>query len=96
MFILPLQGMKWDDLSCKKTPAPFKPVIRSEMDVSNFSEEFTTMVVADSPAIVPMNGEKLFKVNRSVLWPLRLDTVKRYQHWYRYHFKKYHVASFQS
>ena len=54
--------MNWDDLAHKRIPAPFVPKIKGELDVSNFSDEFTTMVPADSPAIVPVNSEKLFKV----------------------------------
>jgi len=59
------QGMNWDDLAHKRIPAPFVPKIKGELDVSNFSDEFTTMVPADSPAIVPVNSEKLFKVGTS-------------------------------
>ena len=55
--------MNWDDLADKRIPAPFVPKIKGELDVSNFSDEFTTMVPADSPAIVPVNSEKLFKVS---------------------------------
>ena len=55
--------MNWDDLSAKKIPAPFQPPIKDALDVSNFSEEFTNMVAADSPAVVPLEGEKLFKVS---------------------------------
>lgn len=54
--------MNWDALAKKRVPAPFMPKIRHELDVSNFSEEFTTMAVADSPAAVPSNAEKIFKV----------------------------------
>lgn len=54
--------MNWTDLAAKKIPAPFQPHIKDEMDVSNFSEEFTNMIAADSPAVVPLDGEKLFKV----------------------------------
>ena len=57
-----LQNFVWEDLASKKIAAPFKPPIKNETDVSNFSEEFTNMVVADSPAVVPMGAEKLFKV----------------------------------
>jgi len=32
------------------------------MDVSNFSDEFTNMAVTDSPAIVPLQSDKIFKV----------------------------------
>ena len=56
--------MSWVDLADKKIPAPFQPPIKNALDVSNFSEEFTNMVPADSPAIVPLEGEKLFKVGR--------------------------------
>ncbi|XP_064621307.1 ribosomal protein S6 kinase alpha-5-like isoform X2 [Lineus longissimus] len=51
----------WKEMEKKQLPAPFQPKIRNELDVSNFSEEFTNMLPADSPAVVPMNGEKLFK-----------------------------------
>lgn len=34
---------------------------RNELDVSNFSDEFTQMPATDSPAIVPPNYDKLFK-----------------------------------
>ena len=43
-------------------PAPFVPKIKNEMDVSNFSDEFTNMAVTDSPAIVPLQSDKIFKV----------------------------------
>ena len=43
-------------------PAPFVPKIKHELDVSNFADEFTLMQATDSPAVVPVNGEKLFKV----------------------------------
>lgn len=43
-------------------PAPFVPTVRSAQDTKNFSSEFTMMDVTYSPAIVPANGEKLFKV----------------------------------
>lgn len=43
-------------------PAPFKPVIRDELDVSNFAEEFTEMDPTYSPAALPQSSEKLFQV----------------------------------
>ncbi|KAK3591833.1 hypothetical protein CHS0354_007696 [Potamilus streckersoni] len=55
------EGMNWDDLANKKIPAPFVPKIKHELDVSNFAEEFTSMSATDSPAVVPNNGEKLFR-----------------------------------
>ncbi|CAG5134997.1 unnamed protein product, partial [Candidula unifasciata] len=53
--------VRYLDLAQKKVPAPFVPKIRNELDLSNFSEEFTKMAATESPAIVPNMGEKLFK-----------------------------------
>lgn len=55
------KGINWDDLAAKRIPAPFVPKIRHALDVSNFAEEFTRMQAADSPAVIPNTGEKLFK-----------------------------------
>ncbi|KAM6130753.1 LOW QUALITY PROTEIN: ribosomal protein S6 kinase alpha-5 [Pterocles gutturalis] len=55
------QNMNWDDLAAKKIPAPFKPVIRDELDVSNFAEEFTEMDPTYSPAATPQTSEKVFQ-----------------------------------
>jgi len=50
-------------LAERKIPAPFVPQIKDELDVSNFSEDFTSMAVADSPAIIPaLDDGKIFKV----------------------------------
>lgn len=46
----------------KLVRAPFIPRIADELDVSNFAEEFTGMAATDSPAIVPANVDKIFKV----------------------------------
>lgn len=56
-----LQKVNWEDLAQRKVPAPFKPHIRSDLDTSNFSEEFTNMVPACSPGIAPANAEKIFR-----------------------------------
>ncbi|GJQ67775.1 JIL-1 [Trypoxylus dichotomus] len=53
--------LDWSALARKQIPAPFKPVIKCELDVSNFSEEFTQMPATDSPAVVPPNYDKIFK-----------------------------------
>lgn len=37
------KNIKWDDLAARRLPAPFTPKISNELDVSNFSEEFTSM-----------------------------------------------------
>ncbi|KAG5892006.1 hypothetical protein JTB14_024447 [Gonioctena quinquepunctata] len=53
--------LDWGKLARKEISAPFKPVIKNELDVSNFSEEFTAMPPTDSPAVVPPNYDKIFK-----------------------------------
>lgn len=55
------KGLDWERLAKKQIPAPFIPKISSELDVSNFAEEFTAMIPADSPAVVPPNVDKIFK-----------------------------------
>lgn len=55
------KSINWDDLAQKKVVAPFVPKITGELDVSNFAEEFTSMIPADSPAVTPPNDEKIFK-----------------------------------
>lgn len=48
-------------MAAKKVPAPFKPVIRDELDVSNFAEEFTEMDPTYSPAALPQNCDRIFQ-----------------------------------
>jgi len=55
------KSINWDDLLRKNIPAPFVPKIGGDTDVSNFSEEFTNMLPADSPGVTPPNVEKVFK-----------------------------------
>ncbi|XP_023701580.1 ribosomal protein S6 kinase alpha-5 isoform X2 [Cryptotermes secundus] len=55
------KGMNWTDLEKKAVPAPFTPRLANELDVSNFSEEFTRMIPADSPDVVPPNFDKIFR-----------------------------------
>ncbi|KAJ4441201.1 hypothetical protein ANN_11052 [Periplaneta americana] len=66
------RGINWNDLARKAIPAPFVPKINDELDVSNFSEEFTKMTPTDSPAVIPANFDKIFKgysyVSPSVLF----------------------------
>uniref|UniRef100_UPI00358EB8D6 ribosomal protein S6 kinase alpha-5 isoform X2 n=1 Tax=Myxine glutinosa TaxID=7769 RepID=UPI00358EB8D6 len=77
------QGLDWEALACKQVPAPFKPVIRDELDVSNFSGEFTDMDPTYSPAALPQNSTVfkgysfiapsiLFKRNAITMDPLEL------------------------
>ncbi|XP_055495841.1 ribosomal protein S6 kinase alpha-5-like [Leucoraja erinacea] len=54
------QGLNWRDLATKSIEPPIKPIIKNELDVSNFAEEFTRMDPAYSPAAVPQHTD-LFK-----------------------------------
>jgi hypothetical protein len=71
------QGTNWDDLAQKAIPAPFIPRITNELDVSNFSDEFTRMIPTDSPAIVPPNFDKIFKVRTSCLFHLAFNASEQ-------------------
>ena len=51
----------WESLENRKITPPFVPRITHELDTSNFSDEFTKMVVTDSPAVVPPNYDKVFR-----------------------------------
>uniref|UniRef100_A0A8C4ZIH9 non-specific serine/threonine protein kinase n=1 Tax=Gadus morhua TaxID=8049 RepID=A0A8C4ZIH9_GADMO len=55
------QKINWKELAAKEVPAPFKPVIRDELDVSNFAEEFTEMDPTYSPAALPQNCDRIFQ-----------------------------------
>lgn len=57
------QGLNWADLAQKKMPSPFKPELKSELDVGNFAEEFTGMDPVYSPASTPPSTGRLFKVS---------------------------------
>ncbi|XP_068723134.1 RAC-gamma serine/threonine-protein kinase-like [Montipora capricornis] len=41
--------INWDDIFHKRIKPPFKPVVKSETDVSNFDEDFTNEPVDLSP-----------------------------------------------
>uniref|UniRef100_A0A3B4H4F5 Ribosomal protein S6 kinase n=1 Tax=Pundamilia nyererei TaxID=303518 RepID=A0A3B4H4F5_9CICH len=55
------QGLNWDDLAQKKVASPFKPELKSELDVGNFAEEFTGMDPVYSPASTPPSTDRLFQ-----------------------------------
>ncbi|PIK47185.1 putative ribosomal protein S6 kinase alpha-5, partial [Apostichopus japonicus] len=66
-------SLNWTELAGKKVPAPFQPHINSELDVSNFAEEFTSLSPAYSPAAVPKTADaRVFRgysfVSPSVLY----------------------------
>ncbi len=56
------QGLSWEDVLAKKVAPPFKPYISDDMDVGNFSEEFTNLVPVDSPAQAPAKCADIFRV----------------------------------
>jgi ribosomal protein S6 kinase alpha-5 len=56
------KSINWDDLLRRNIPAPFVPNISNNLDVSNFSVEFTDMPPVDSPADVPVAFD-VFKVS---------------------------------
>lgn len=62
------QGLNWSDLAQKKVQAPFKPELKSELDVGNFAEEFTGMDPVYSPASTPPSTGRLFKVRPFCLY----------------------------
>ncbi|XP_017392738.1 ribosomal protein S6 kinase alpha-4 isoform X1 [Cebus imitator] len=51
------QGLDWVALAARKIPAPFRPQIRSELDVGNFAEEFTRLEPVYSPPGSPPPGD---------------------------------------
>uniref|UniRef100_A0A673A1P8 non-specific serine/threonine protein kinase n=1 Tax=Sphaeramia orbicularis TaxID=375764 RepID=A0A673A1P8_9TELE len=55
------KGLNWADLAQKKLPSPFKPELKSELDVGNFAEEFTGMDPVYSPASTPPSTDRLFQ-----------------------------------
>ena len=55
------RGIDWDRLAKKLIPAPFKPIIKDELDTRNFSDDFTKLPIADSPTAVPHNSDRLFR-----------------------------------
>ena len=42
-------GVKWNEVLERKMAPPFMPLLKSEDDVSNFDEEFTSRPAIDSP-----------------------------------------------
>ncbi|XP_053576071.1 ribosomal protein S6 kinase alpha-5 [Bombina bombina] len=51
----------WEALTLRKVSPPFRPSIHSETDVSNFSDEFTSMDPVYSPAATPPSGARVFQ-----------------------------------
>lgn len=57
-------GIHWTDLLAKRIQPPFRPNISSELDTTNFADEFTKQAPFDSPALIPPSNssENLFRV----------------------------------
>ncbi|KAH1010205.1 ribosomal protein S6 kinase alpha-5 isoform X2 [Dendroctonus ponderosae] len=47
------KGLDWEKVARKEIRPPFVPIIKGELDVSNFSEEFTKMEPVISPSQTP-------------------------------------------
>lgn len=60
-FVRAPSPFSWSSLERRQITPPFVPQIAHELDTSNFSEEFTKMVAADSPAVIPPNFDKIFR-----------------------------------
>ena len=48
------KGIDWDDLYHKRTPVPFLPQLKSDIDTSNFDDQFTS----DNPVLTPVQSGK--------------------------------------
>ncbi|XP_011298389.1 ribosomal protein S6 kinase alpha-5-like isoform X2 [Fopius arisanus] len=60
-FFTEAEGFSWSALENREIEPPFVPQIAHELDTSNFADEFTKMVAADSPAVVPPNYDRAFR-----------------------------------
>ncbi|KAJ7307511.1 hypothetical protein JRQ81_009535 [Phrynocephalus forsythii] len=54
-------GLDWTELAARRVKPPFKPLIRSELDVRNFAEEFTSLEPIYSPAGTPPSLDRVFQ-----------------------------------
>jgi hypothetical protein len=54
--------LNWSALGQKRIAAPFTPSLANEMDVNNFSEEFTTLTPASSYVTAPPISNNTFRV----------------------------------
>jgi serine/threonine protein kinase len=70
-------SINWEDVLAKKLRPPFKPYFSNELDVGNFSEEFTAQTPVDSPALPITKYNEVFRVSQCVLLPLNYVTCVR-------------------
>ncbi|XP_039219326.1 ribosomal protein S6 kinase alpha-4 isoform X1 [Crotalus tigris] len=55
------RGLDWVELAARQVRPPFKPLIRHELDVRNFAEEFTSLEPIYSPAGTPPSLDRVFQ-----------------------------------
>ena len=63
------ESINWQDLLDRKIQPPFKPTVKSEMDVQNFDKEFTD----EAPRLTPPDEGKLISLSPSL--PLDLSRL---------------------
>uniref|UniRef100_G3QA73 non-specific serine/threonine protein kinase n=1 Tax=Gasterosteus aculeatus aculeatus TaxID=481459 RepID=G3QA73_GASAC len=73
------KGLNWADLAQRKVQSPFRPELKSELDVGNFAEEFTGMDPVYSPASTPPSTDRLFQVSLAASRPVAL--IDFFQHY---------------
>ena len=61
-FVTCVQDIDWSDILAKKVAPPFQPYITDDLDVGNFSDEFTALTPVDSPAQPPTKHADIFRV----------------------------------
>jgi hypothetical protein len=60
------QKFNWSSLEQKRISAPFAPSLANEVDVNNFSEEFTKLSPASSYVTAPPSSNDTFRVRTNV------------------------------
>ncbi len=56
------QRIDWDKLARKEVNPPFRPVVRSRYDISNFDEEFTS----EEPVLTPPKNPRPLRTKEQV------------------------------
>ncbi|XP_041450647.1 chromosomal serine/threonine-protein kinase JIL-1 [Drosophila obscura] len=69
-------GINWHDLRAKRRKAPYKPVLTSEDDVQNFSNEFTDQLPEDIECDAPPSRIRLFR-GYTYVAPEHLEQMRR-------------------
>lgn len=71
------KSLNWNDLAQRRIPAPFKPKITNELDVSNFAEEFTNLVPNVSVLMANDNRRNNCNENGPVISITNMDELFR-------------------